>query len=102
MPVIKDRIDLSETEKSIFDALLQANKQVGSRDAQGAPPCCSYGLAALHRPPGCHAAPAAAIPRRTGSRSLRERGGGGLGLAARGLLTPPKSCPWRVEPHMLA
>lgn len=29
MPAIKDRIELSEAERSIFDALLQANKQVG-------------------------------------------------------------------------
>lgn len=30
MPTIKDRIDLTDTEKGIFDALLQANKQVSS------------------------------------------------------------------------
>ena len=29
MPAIKDRIDLTDAEKSIFNVLLQANKQVG-------------------------------------------------------------------------
>jgi hypothetical protein len=30
MPAINDRIDLSEVEKGIFDALLQANKEVSA------------------------------------------------------------------------
>ncbi len=30
MPAINDRIDLSDTEQTIFNALLQANKQVGA------------------------------------------------------------------------